>query len=49
MADKVEFELVSPEKVLVSRGVDMVVVPGRKGISVCSLGTLCFCLVCVQA
>ena len=31
MADKVEFELVSPEKVLVSRGVDMVVVPGEEG------------------
>jgi len=31
MADKVEFELVSPERVLVSRGVDMVVVPGEEG------------------
>jgi len=31
MADKVEFELVSPEKLLVTRGVDMVVVPGGEG------------------
>ena len=31
MADKVEFELVSPERLLVSRGVDMVVVPGEEG------------------
>ncbi len=28
---KVEFELVSPEKLLLSRGVDMVVVPGEEG------------------
>ena len=31
MADKVEFELVSPERLLVSQGVDMVVVPGEDG------------------
>lgn len=32
MADgKVSFELVSPEKLLVSKDVDMVVVPGREG------------------
>ena len=31
MADKVEFELVSPERLLVSQGVDMVVVPGEEG------------------
>lgn len=31
MADKVEFELVSPEKLLVSQAVDMVVVPGGEG------------------
>ncbi|EGY02599.1 ATP synthase F1, epsilon subunit [Nitrospirillum viridazoti Y2] len=31
MADKVEFELVSPEKLLVSQPVDMVVVPGTEG------------------
>jgi F-type H+-transporting ATPase subunit epsilon len=31
MADKVEFELVSPEKLLVSQPVDMVVVPGSEG------------------
>ena len=29
--DKVEFELVSPEKLLLSRKVDMVVVPGAEG------------------
>jgi len=29
--DKVEFELVSPEKLLLSRHVDMVVVPGAEG------------------
>jgi len=29
--DKVEFELVSPEKLLLSRDVDMVVVPGAEG------------------
>lgn len=29
--DKVEFELVSPERLLVSKGVDMVVVPGEDG------------------
>ena len=29
--DKVEFELVSPEKLLLSRAVDMVVVPGAEG------------------
>lgn len=29
--DKVEFELVSPEKLLLSREVDMVVVPGAEG------------------
>ena len=34
MADKVEFELVSPERLLVSQGVDMVVVPGEEGDSV---------------
>ncbi len=31
MADKVEFELVSPEKLLMSQPVDMVVVPGGEG------------------
>lgn len=31
MADKVEFELVSPEKLLLSEAVDMVVVPGTEG------------------
>ncbi|WP_448202658.1 F0F1 ATP synthase subunit epsilon [Azospirillum sp. sgz302134] len=31
MADKVEFELVSPEKLLTSQPVDMVVVPGSEG------------------
>ncbi|HYD66749.1 F0F1 ATP synthase subunit epsilon [Azospirillum sp.] len=31
MADKVEFELVSPEKLLASQPVDMVVVPGSEG------------------
>ena len=31
MADKVQFELVSPERVLVSEAVDMVVVPGTEG------------------
>jgi F-type H+-transporting ATPase subunit epsilon len=31
MADKVQFELVSPEKLLVSREVEMVVVPGAEG------------------
>lgn len=31
MADKVEFELVSPERLLVSEPVDMVVVPGAEG------------------
>lgn len=31
MADKVEFELVSPERLLVSQAVDMVVVPGGEG------------------
>jgi len=31
MADKVEFELVSPERLLFSEPVDMVVVPGAEG------------------
>lgn len=31
MADKVKFELVSPEKILLSEDVDMVVVPGSEG------------------
>src|SRR3954451_2260470 len=31
MAEKTEFELVSPEKLLVSQPVDMVVVPGSEG------------------
>ena len=31
MAEKVEFELVSPERLLVSKPVDMVVVPGAEG------------------
>ncbi|MGY9005931.1 MAG: F0F1 ATP synthase subunit epsilon [Alphaproteobacteria bacterium] len=31
MADKVEFELVSPKKILFSDAVDMVVVPGAEG------------------
>jgi F-type H+-transporting ATPase subunit epsilon len=31
MADKVQFELVSPEKLLLSEAVDMVVVPGTDG------------------
>ena len=29
--DKVEFELVTPERLAISRGVDMVVVPGAEG------------------
>jgi F-type H+-transporting ATPase subunit epsilon len=31
MADKVQFELVSPEKLLLSEAADMVVVPGTEG------------------
>jgi F-type H+-transporting ATPase subunit epsilon len=31
MADKVEFELVSPERLILSQAVDMVVVPGSEG------------------
>ena len=31
MAEKVEFELVSPERLLISEPVDMVVVPGSEG------------------
>lgn len=31
MADKVDFELVSPERLLISQAVDMVVVPGSEG------------------
>jgi F-type H+-transporting ATPase subunit epsilon len=31
MAEKVQFELVSPEKLLLSEAVDMVVVPGTEG------------------
>jgi len=31
MAEKIEFELVSPERLLVSEPVDMVVVPGTEG------------------
>jgi F-type H+-transporting ATPase subunit epsilon len=31
MADSVEFELVSPEKLLLSKSVEMVVVPGSEG------------------
>lgn len=31
MADKIQFELVSPAKLLVSSAVDMVVVPGTEG------------------
>jgi F-type H+-transporting ATPase subunit epsilon len=31
MADKVEFELVSPERLLLSKPVEMVVVPGSEG------------------
>ncbi|MBI4970170.1 MAG: F0F1 ATP synthase subunit epsilon [Rhodospirillales bacterium] len=31
MAEKVEFDLVSPERLLVSQAVDMVVVPGSEG------------------
>ena len=31
MADKVQFELVSPERLLVSEAVDMVVIPGSEG------------------
>ena len=31
MADKVDFELVLPERLLVSEGADMVVVPGQEG------------------
>jgi F-type H+-transporting ATPase subunit epsilon len=31
MADKVKFELVSPERLLISRDVGMVVVPGAEG------------------
>ena len=29
--ERVEFELVTPERLVVSRGVDMVVVPGAEG------------------
>ncbi len=31
MSEKVEFELVSPERLLISQAVDMVVVPGSEG------------------
>jgi F-type H+-transporting ATPase subunit epsilon len=31
MADKVEFELVAPERLIMSQAVDMVVVPGAEG------------------
>src|SRR5262245_63657472 len=31
MSEKVQFELVSPEKLLISRSVEMVVVPGTEG------------------
>jgi F-type H+-transporting ATPase subunit epsilon len=31
MADKTQFELVSPERLLISKAVDMVVVPGSEG------------------
>ncbi len=31
MADKLQFELVSPERLLLSEAVDMVVVPGKEG------------------
>ncbi len=31
MAEKVEFELVSPERLLISEAVDMVIVPGAEG------------------
>ncbi len=31
MSDKVHFELVAPERVLISEPVDMVVVPGTEG------------------
>ncbi len=31
MADKIEFELVSPERLLISESVEMVVVPGAEG------------------
>jgi F-type H+-transporting ATPase subunit epsilon len=31
MADKVEFELVSPERLILSQAVDLVVVPGAEG------------------
>jgi F-type H+-transporting ATPase subunit epsilon len=31
MADKTQFELVSPERLLISKAVDMVVVPGTEG------------------
>ncbi len=31
MVDRVEFELVSPEKLVFSQGVDMVVIPGAEG------------------
>ena len=31
MAEKVQFELVSPERLLISQAVDMVVVPGSEG------------------
>lgn len=31
MAEKVQFELVSPERLLISQSVDMVVVPGSEG------------------
>ena len=32
MADKIQFELVSPERLVFSRAVDMVVVPGGEGM-----------------
>ena len=31
MADKLQFDLVSPERLLLSEGVDMVTVPGKEG------------------
>jgi len=39
MPDRLEFELVTPERLLFSEAVEMVVVPAPKEISGCSRGT----------
>lgn len=41
MAEKLQFELVSPEKLLLSEAVAMVVVPAEKAISACCRATRC--------